>query len=114
MGVALPALLTRDPLMIAVATTALVAVIGTSAFIVAVTGQRRHEAAETRIDCTRILRMIDDAFDDHRLSSVETSAIERTSMAMRASATPANAREVARCVGLPGNGSDDTSSPTVH
>lgn len=114
MGIALPDLLTRDPLMTAVATTALIAVIGTSAFIVAVTCDRRHEAAEVRIDCTRILHMIDDAFLDRRLSSIEISAIEDASSAMRASATANNERDVARCVGLPGRGSGGSASTKIH
>lgn len=114
MGIGLPDLLKRDPVMTAVATAALLAVIGMVAFIVAVTGHRRQEAVETRVDCTRILRMIDDTFVDRRLSRIETSAIEEASSSMRASATTRNAREVARCVGLPGNGSDAIPSLAVH
>lgn len=114
MGIALPALVTRDPLMTAVATTALLAVIGTAAFIVAMTAHRRHEVTEGRIDCGRIIRMIDDAFVDRRLSPIEISAIEDASSAMRSSATTSNAREVDRCVGLPEHGNAGATADIGH
>ena len=102
MGIALPDLLRRDPLMTAVACATLLTVVATGVYVAgAVGGRSARTQAMAEVDCRRILRMIDDAFADRRMTVAETAAVEEASRAMRAAATPETAPAIARCVGLP-------------
>jgi hypothetical protein len=91
----------RDPLLAAVASTAVVTVVTVAAFVATVTWTRHEAAMETKVDCAPMLRMIDDAFSDGRMSRAEAAGIDAATDAMRATANRRNAVQIGKCVGLP-------------
>jgi hypothetical protein len=94
-------LVRRDPVMTAVASSTFLTIAATGIYVAGAMRSRLEPAAVSTVDCGRILRMIDDAFADRRMSDAETTEIEEASRTMRATATAASASAVARCVGLP-------------
>jgi len=78
-----------------------VTVVAVAAFVATVTWTRHEAALETGVDCAPMIRMIDEAFSDGRMSRAEAARIDAATDAMRATATRRNAARIARCVGLP-------------